>query len=207
LEASVVKYQIALDHRRWVGVLPAFACALAVLSSVTACSQRETPHPSSSPRAASETAGVDRGTPGAAFTDWMREVVRGDYATACREMTAAGDRAPASSPASGATCSSSQGKKAFTILSHDFVFLGITPKTSVTFSGVHMTGPSATIAGTDIHLLGTTLTSLMLKHSTGIKPGEFTLSFTFSRMRGDWYVTGMDMNLSSELPFTAKTRT
>ena len=35
----------------------------------------------------------------------------------------------------------------------------------------------------------------MIAHGKGVKPGQFSISFTLSRARGAWYVTGMNMSI------------
>jgi hypothetical protein len=35
----------------------------------------------------------------------------------------------------------------------------------------------------------------MVAHSTGVKPGQFSISFELSRISGAWYVTGLNMDI------------
>jgi hypothetical protein len=90
---------------------------------------------------------------------------------------------------------SAAGKASFNALHGNFVIDGIKPSTAISIPAAHVTGTNATIAGRNIHLSGTTLRSIMAAHSTGIKPGQFTVVFTLSRIDGAWYVTNMNMNV------------
>ena len=92
---------------------------------------------------------------------------------------------------SARTCASS---KTLTALHGNFTVDGITPGTPIRVAAAHVTGTSANVSGTDIHVSGTSLTSLMIAHATGVKPGQFTISFKLSRISGAWYVTDMNMN-------------
>jgi hypothetical protein len=90
---------------------------------------------------------------------------------------------------------SAAGKATFDALHGNFVTDGITPGTPVSVPAAQVTGTTATVNGTDIHLSGTTLASLMAAHSTGVKPGQLAIQFRLSRLSGCWYVTGMTMNV------------
>jgi hypothetical protein len=65
----------------------------------------------------------------------------------------------------------------------------------VQVSGAKTSGDSAAISGMNVHVDGTTLTALMIAHATGVKPGQFDISFQLQRVGGAWYVTDMNMNL------------
>jgi hypothetical protein len=90
---------------------------------------------------------------------------------------------------------SAAGKATFAALHSNFVTDGITPNTPISVPTAHVTGTNATVSGSDIHLSGTTLDSLMAAHSTGVKQGQLSIQFQLSRVDGRWYVTGMNMNV------------
>jgi len=112
-------------------------------------------------------------------------------------MGGAASSTAAPAPYSAAACASTSSGSASTLthLHDNFTVDGITPRSSITVATAHVTGTSATVSGTDIHVSGTTLTSLIVAHSTGVKPGQFSISFKLSRIRGAWYVTDMNMNI------------
>ena len=72
---------------------------------------------------------------------------------------------------------------------------GITPSSAIKVVSAPSAGTSQTVSGTEIQVSGTTLTDLMVAHSTGVKPGQLSISFTLSRLGGGWYVTDMNMNV------------
>jgi hypothetical protein len=192
------------------GVFAILSCATACAggASTAASGQSSSPSPAASlsqpPSAAPATsvspapgtgATVDRSTAGAALTDWMRQVVRGDYAAACQDM---GDTTSTSAqpvPYSAVTCSSSSAKTTLAALHGNFTTDGITPSSDIKVVSAPSTGTSETVSGTEIQVSGTTLTDLMVAHSTGVKPGQLSISFVLSRLSGAWYVTDMNMNV------------
>jgi hypothetical protein len=136
------------------------------------------------------TAAAGRGTPGAALASWIHQVAAGNRSASCRDMAAPG---PSSSMA---TCMSAKGTASFDALHSNFVIDGIKPSTPISVAAARVTGTKATISGSDVRVSGTAMDTLMAEHSTGIKPGQLTLSFDLSRVDGAWYVTGMNMNAS-----------
>lgn len=162
----------------------AFAAALAVLLCASACA---------SGTASGTGAAVSRSTPGAALTDWLRQVVRGDYRAACQDTATA----TASAPTSAKGCAS--WSRIMHALHGNFTVDRITPQSPITIVAAHVRGTSATISGTGIRVSGTTLTSLMLKHSTGVNPSQFSISFPLKRIRGAWYVAGLNMNIGGNV--------
>ncbi|MGF7233941.1 MAG: hypothetical protein ACQSGP_03130 [Frankia sp.] len=83
----------------------------------------------------------------------------------------------------------------FTALHSNFVTDGIRPNTPISVAAPHVTGTSATVSGSDVHVAGTTLDSLIVAHSTGVKQGQLATAFTLSRIDGAWYVTDMNMTI------------
>jgi hypothetical protein len=164
----------------------AFAAALAILLCASACANGT---------ASGTGAAVSRSTPGAALTDWLRQVVRGDYRAACHDTATT----PASAPTSARGCAS--WSRLMHSLHENFTVDRITPQSPITIVAAHVRGTSATISGTRIRVSGTTLTSLMIKHSTGVNPSQFSISFPLSRVRGAWYVAGLKMNIGGNVPF------
>ncbi len=166
----------------------ASACASGATSTASSGSSRPTP---------STAAAVNRSTPGAVLTHWLQQVVRGDYGRACQDMGGASSSTAAPAPYSAAACASTSSGSASTLthLHGNFTVDGITPRSPITVATAHVRGTSATVSGTDIHVSGTTLTSLIVAHSTGVKPGQFSISFKLSRISGAWYVTGMNMGI------------
>jgi hypothetical protein len=134
-------------------------------------------------------AAVSRGTPAEALADFIHQVAAGHRSASCQDMAA-----PTQSSYLAA-CMSAAAKNSFNALHGNFVIDGIKPGTAIRVTGPHVTGTHATISASDIHVAGTTLLMLMVKHSTGIKPGQFSLSFGLSRVDGAWYVTTMNMNV------------
>ncbi len=193
------------DHtasRSRIRAIGPLAGALAILFCASACAggaPSTASSGSSSPATPGTAAAVNRSTPDAVLTHWLRQVVRADYGRACQDMgRAAGGAAGTAAPAPySATACASRSFGPASVLAHlhgNFTVDGITPRSSITVATAHVTGTSATVSGTDIHVSGTTLTSLMIAHSTGVKPGQFSISFTLSRIRGAWYVTDMNMD-------------
>ena len=181
--------------RSRIRVLCPLACALAILFCASACDAAP-PASGGSPSPA-PSAAVSRRTPAAALTQWMLLVVHGDYPAACKDMIPppGSIRMPIPVPADACSSKSSPVLSGLADMHRNFVIDGITPHTSITVATAHVTGTSATVRGTDIHISGTTLTSLMIAHGTGVKPGQFNISFKLLHVRGAWYVTGMNMSL------------
>ena len=140
--------------------------------------------------ASASSAEAGQSDPGAAMTRWLQQVVRGDYAAVCADMGVAASASPGPTPFSATTCASTLAH-----LHDNFTTDGLTPQTLITIGTVGASGGNATIDGTDIHVSGTTLTSLIVAHSTGVQPGQLSLSFKLSRIGTTWYVTDMNMNI------------
>ncbi len=178
-------------------VLCQLACALTVLFCASACGAASTASGGSPSPAPSTGAAVSRRTPTAALAQWLQLVVRGDYGAACQDMVPPLGSIPTPTPVPADACSS-KSSRVLSGLAHlhgNFAIDGITPRTSITVATAHVAGTSATVRGTDIHVSRTTLTSLMVAHSTGVQPGQFSISFTLSHARGAWYVTGVNMSI------------
>lgn len=180
-----------------IRVLCPLACALALLFCASACGAASTVSGGSPGPAPSTGAAVSRRTPAPALTQWLRLLVRGDYRAACQDMFLPLGSIPTPVPVAANACSSksSRVRAELALLHANFAIDGITPHTSITVATAHVTGTSATVRGTDIHISRTTLTSLMVAHSTRVQRGQVGISFTLSRARGIWYVTGMNMGL------------
>jgi hypothetical protein len=161
------------------GIAPAASTASTTYSSHAGTSTPAEQGPTAS--------AASRSTPGAALTNWIHHVAAGDRRGACDDMAARSSQM--------AACMSAAGMATFTSLHGNFVADGIRSSTPIRVTGAHVTGPNATISSSEIRVAGTTLHTLMLKHSTGIKPGQFSLSFGLSRVGGAWYVTTMNMNV------------
>jgi hypothetical protein len=184
--------------KRAVRLLVTLAAVLAAACCVSACGGASAPTGSGTPASSGPpsgqgqgTAAVGHGTPGAALADWIRQVAAGNRSAACQDMRVPGLSARSSS----AACLSAKGSTTFTALHGNFVTDGIKPGTPISVAAAHITGTNATVSGGDIHVSGTTLDSLMAAHSTGVKPGQVTIAFDLSRIDGDWYLTGMNMDV------------
>jgi hypothetical protein len=133
---------------------------------------------------------TNQSTPAGAMKLWLKQVLSGDYATQCAELATVASASPGPSPFPTAECVSS-----LRDLAGNFTTDGLTPQTPVTISTVDQTGQTATIDGTAIHALGSTLTALMTAHSKGVAPGQLSLSFQLTRSNGTWYVAGFNLNV------------
>jgi hypothetical protein len=102
---------------------------------------------------------------------------------------------PNGMPASASACLSGSAHTTLTSLHGNFRIDGLTRSSVITVGPVRATGNKATVNGTGIHVDGSDLTALMLKHSTGLKPGQLALSFSLSRVHGSWYVAGMNLSV------------
>ena len=182
-------------------IVPPLAAALAPALLVGACSSTAgstsvststSSTTSTTPAATSSTSSTSAGqaTPAAALTQQLRQIMNGDYTAICQEdsMVAAAMPTPTSIPTSA--CVST-----LTELHQNFATDGLTKNSTFTIDPVKASGDSATISGTNVHVAGSTLTALMIAHSTGVQSGQFDISFVVSRISGAWYVTNMNMNL------------
>jgi len=182
-------------------IVPPLAAALAPALLVSACSSTASSTsastststttsttPAATSSASSTSAG--QGTPAAALTHQLQQIVNGDYTAICQEdsMIAAAMPTPTSIPTS--VCVST-----LTDLHKNFATDGLTTNSTFTIDPVKASGDSATISGTNVHVAGSTLTALMTAHSTGVQSGQLDISFVMSRISGAWYVTNMNMNL------------
>lgn len=134
------------------------------------------------------TAGLS--TPGAVLSDWMHKVAAGDRGAACKDMGQPG----LSPERSTAMCMSAAGAGTFDSLHSAFASYGIKPGTPISVDGAKVEGTTTTVSGSQIHVAGKALDSLMLAHSTGVQSGQISISFQLSRINRSWYVTGMDFN-------------
>ena len=182
-------------------IVPPLAAALAPALLVGACSSTAgstsvststSSTTSTTPAATSSGSSTSAGqaTPAAALTQQLQQIVNGDYTAICQEdsMVAAAMPTPTSIPTSA--CVST-----LTELHQNFATDGLTKDSTFTIDPVKASGDSATISGTNVHVAGSTLTALMIAHSTGVQSGQFDISFVVSRISGAWYVTNMNMNL------------
>ena len=182
-------------------IVPPLAAALAPALLVGACSSTASstsvststsPTTSTTPAATSSASSTSAGqaTPAAALTQQLRQIMNGDYTAICQEdsMIAAAMPTPTSIPTSA--CVST-----LTELHQNFATDGLTKNSTFTIDPVKASGDSATISGTNVHVAGSTLTALVIAHSTGVQSGQFDISFVVSRISGAWYVTNMNMNL------------
>lgn len=182
-------------------IVPPLAAALAPALLVGACSSTASSTSvststssttSTTPAATSSASSTSAGqaTPAAALTQQLRQIMNGDYTAICQEdsMIAAAMPTPTSIPTSA--CVST-----LTELHQNFATDGLTKNSTFTIDPVKASGDSATISGTNVHVAGSTLTALMIAHSTGVQSGQFDISFVVSRISGAWYVTNMNMNL------------
>jgi hypothetical protein len=199
-EFAMHQIQVYVAKRLRIHLARPMAAALVAACCVSGCGITSTAStasiapgtPASSGAPAGQAAtSTGQSTPGAALTDWIRQVAAGDRSAACQDMRASG----MSAKKAMATCMSAAGQATFTSLHGNFVIDGIKSSTPIKITNAHVSGTNATVDGSAIQVSGTTLNSLMTKHSTGIKPGQLDISFQLSRVDGAWYVTGMNMNV------------
>jgi hypothetical protein len=131
--------------KRAVRLLVPMAAALAAACCVSACGGATAPTGSGTPASSDPpsdqgTAAVGRGTPGAALTDWIRQVAVGNRSAACQDMREPGLSARSSS----AACLSAKGSTTFTALHGNFVTDGIKPSTPISVAAAHITGTNWT---------------------------------------------------------------
>jgi hypothetical protein len=173
------------SRRRAAGLLVG---ALATVVGASACSG------ASAGTGAGTGAGGDRGTPSASLAYWLRQVVAGHDTAACEDMTQPpkGMAAPVPNTAKACASKSNLSAEGARVLHANFTADGIRPGNSFKIGAVHFAGKIAGVKATDIHVGGSTLTSIMVKHSTGIKPGQLQLSFLLTRFHRAWYVAGVN---------------
>ena len=158
-------------------------------STSTSSTTSTTPAATSSGGSASSTS-ADQATPAAALTHQLQQIVNGDYTAICQEDSKIAAAMPTPTSIPTAVCVST-----ITDLHENFATDGLTKNSTFTIDPVKVTGDSATISGTNVHVAGSTLTALMIAHSTGVQSGQFDISFQEQRISGAWYVTNMNMNL------------
>ena len=179
-----------------LAVALAAACCVSACGGGTASTAAGTRASSGTPAGSGEPTGqvavaVGRSTPGAAVTDWIRQVAIGDRKAACKDMREPG----LSAQRSAAACMSARGAATFTALHGNFAIDGIRSSTPISVTAAHVAGTNATVSGSHVRVSATTLDLLIAAHSTGVKPGQVTVSFELSRIDGAWYVTGLNMNV------------
>lgn len=163
--------------------------ACGITSATTTGSGTYSAHASASTPATQDRATASRRTPGAALANYVRDTAVGNRSAACEDAGAA--------TVSGGMkeCMGPAGTPAWNSLHKDFASFGIGPGTPIRVTVPHFTGESVTISAGDVRVAGTTLLVLILRHSTGIKPGQFSMSWVMERIDGAWYATNMNMNL------------
>jgi hypothetical protein len=160
-------------------------------SKTASTSSSTTPATSASAAASSaSSASNDQATPASALTHYLSQIVNGDYSAICSQMQSVASSMPTPTSVPSSECISG-----VTSFHQNFVTDGLTPASTFTVDGVKSTGKTVTINGKDIHVAGTTLTALMVAHSTGIQSGQLDISFELSQIDGSWYVTNMNMNV------------
>jgi hypothetical protein len=166
------------------------ACSSAASSTSGSAATSSTTSTTPAATSSASSASADQATPAAALIEQLQQIVNGDYSAVCQQMgkIAAAMPTPTSIPSS--TCIST-----LTDLHENFATDGLTKNSTFTVDPVKATGDNATISGTNVHVAGSTLTALMIAHSTGVQSGQFDISFQVQRISGAWYVTNMNMNL------------
>jgi hypothetical protein len=140
---------------------------------------------SSSP-STSAAASSSRRTPAAALTNYLRQTAEGKRLNACEDATPVSSRV--------AECMSSAGTPGFNSL-HESFALFIKFSTPISVTCPRVTGTSVTISASSVRIAGTSMVTLILKHSTGIKADQFSMSWDLERVGGSWYVANMNMNV------------
>jgi hypothetical protein len=181
----VTKNQNSQRTRPRIRVLSPLACALAILLGASACG------------AAASAGAASRSTPAGTLTQWLQLVARGDYHAACEDMVPPPGtiKLPVTLPPNPCTSQSSPVLQGLESYHANFVADGIKASPQISVSAPHANGASVTIPGTDIHISGATLTSLVAAHSTGLSQGQLSVSFTLDLARGVWYVIGTNLNV------------
>jgi len=133
---------------------------------------------------------ADQATPAAALVHLLQQIVGGDYAAVCQQMSSVAAAMPTPTSIPTSACITT-----LTSFHQNFATDGLTTKSTFTIDPVKATGASATISGSDVHVAGSTLTALMTAHSTGVQSGQLGLSFEESLVSGAWYVTNMNLNV------------
>jgi hypothetical protein len=114
----------------------------------------------------------------------------GHRRAACQDMAQPGFSAQRSM----AACMSAAGAGTFESLHKAFFTDGVKPSSAIRATA-RIKGTSATVDPNDIRVSAATLMSLLMAHSTGVKPGEASMSFDLSRIDGAWHVTDMNLEL------------
>jgi hypothetical protein len=162
----------------------ASTAATTATSSATAADQASSPAASTADR---------HGSPRTVLADWLHQIVVADYKAACADMADTSEKA-ATGPGATAACTA----KAVTTLSslhENFTVDGLKAATPISVTSAQVTGAKATVSGTQVRAKGSTLSSLIIAHSTGVTSKSFALSFKLSKVDGGWYVTNLDMNI------------
>jgi hypothetical protein len=167
------------------------AGALATVAGVSACSI------SLSPASNRTGAGVDRSTPSASLAYWLGQVTAGNSAAACADMTQPpkGSTAPPPNTAKACASKSNPSVEGVGVLHANFTADKIRPGDSFKIGTVHFAEQVAGVKATDIRVNGATLASIMVKHATGIKPGDLQVSFLLTRFHGAWYVAVVNFGI------------
>jgi hypothetical protein len=177
------------------GALAAACCVAGCASGAgsTASTAATAASPTSSP--AASPADI-HGTPGAVLADWLHQIVVGDYKSACADMADTSKKAvPTPGPSAATACAASKAVGTLSALHGNFTADGLKPATPISVPSAHVTGTTATVDGTKVHVSGTTLSSVMIAHSTGVTSKSFSISFDLAKIDGGWYVTDLGMNI------------
>jgi hypothetical protein len=171
-------------------VLCAAACASSTGTGGTAATGGGAPpHSTAQANSGSGTA-AELSAPGAVLSIWLKQIVAGRYTDACADMAKAASAAPTPTPLSTAQCASTLAG-----LHENFVTDGIKPASAITVDKAKVAGASATVDGKDVHVDGSTLTGLMVAHSTGVQPGQLSITFTLTQIGGAWHVTDLNLDI------------
>jgi hypothetical protein len=171
------------------------AAALAAVAGASACSISLS---SAASGVSNRTAtGVDRSTPSASLAYWLGQVAAGNSAAACEDMAQPlkGSTAPPPNTAKACASKSNPSVEGVGVLHANFTADKIRPGDSFKIGTVHFAEKVAGVKATDIRVNGSTLASIMLKHSTGIKPGQLKVSFLLTRFHGAWYVAVVNFGI------------
>jgi len=182
---------------RLAGALAAGCCVAACASgaastaAITATTSATAADQTSSP--AASTADL-HGSPRTVLADWLHQIVVGDYKAACADMADTSEKA-ATGPRAAAACAASKAVTTLSALHSNFTVDGLKAATPISVTSAQVTGAQATVSGTEVNASGTTLSSLMIAHGTGVTAKSFAISFKLSKLDGGWYVTDLNMDI------------
>jgi hypothetical protein len=145
------------------------------------------------------------GTPEAALSAWVTDIVEGDYLAACTKMAVSANGTATGTPTPGTPALCTKASQTGAVSSSPETLIkdlhpSFTPKSlsgqpSVAVSPVSASGSTVTVDAKQVSIDGTPLNQVIVANSTGVSTSDVQVTFSLTRLGGTWYVSNFNLNV------------